>query len=114
MDSKILGERLRMIRKQLGIRQQQLAKATNLTQPSISRLENGEETYASVLLAVLCFYREKICLDTLLAPEFDKDDKSILFTRRHELCRKIEQQLSIIIHDLDKSKEKIVLLKNNL
>ena len=57
MDAKRLGERLRKIRKQLGITQLQLAEATKLTQPAISRLENGEEIYASGLLAVLEFYR---------------------------------------------------------
>ena len=43
MELKVLGERLRMIRKHLGINQQQLADATNLTQPAISRLEKGED-----------------------------------------------------------------------
>ena len=52
-----------MIRKHLGIKQQQLAEATNLTQPAISRLENGEEVYSSALLAVLTFYKDKINLD---------------------------------------------------
>ena len=49
MELKVLGERLRMIRKHLGINQQQLADATNLTQPAISRLEKDDEVYASTL-----------------------------------------------------------------
>ena len=57
MELKVLGERLRMIRKHLGINQQELADATNLTQPAISRLEKGDEVYASTLLAVLSFYQ---------------------------------------------------------
>ena len=54
MELKVLGERLRMIRKHLGINQQELADATNLTQPAISRLEKGDEVYASTLLAPNC------------------------------------------------------------
>ena len=65
MDLKVLGERLRMIRKHLGINQQELADATNLTQPAISRLEKGEEVYASTLLAVLSFYQDKIITSML-------------------------------------------------
>ena len=53
MDSIILGERLRQIRLMLGLTQKELAEATHLTQPVMSRLENGEEVYASVLLSVL-------------------------------------------------------------
>ena len=41
MDAKRLGERLRLIRKDLGISQQQLAKATNLTQPAVSKESRG-------------------------------------------------------------------------
>ena len=79
MDSKILGERLRMIRKHLEISQQELAKATNLTQPAISRLENGEEVYASALLAVLDFYREKINMDYLLDPDVETENNTLLY-----------------------------------
>ena len=60
MDSKILGERLRQIRLMLGMTQKELAWATHLSQPVLSRLENGEEVYASVLLSVLYYYQGKI------------------------------------------------------
>ena len=114
MDSKILGERLLMIRKHLKISQQQLAKATNLTQPAISRLENGEEVYASALLAVLDFYREKINMDYLLDPNVDSENNTLLYCNSHKIRQRIDRQLAIIANDLDKSHDKIAALRKIL
>ena len=96
MDSMILGERLRQIRLQLGLTQRQLATATNLTQSVMSRLENGEEVYASVLLAVLRFYQGKVCLDTFFAPEFNAAKEKISYNRREEHRQKFIRHLDII------------------
>lgn len=114
MNAKRLGERLRMIRKHLGINQQHLAKVTNLTQPAISRLENGEEVYASVLLAVLNFYRERVSIDLLLDPDLDADDKSLLFCSRQEARQRIDSQLTTIAHHLDESLKQIATLKDEI
>ncbi len=112
MDAKKLGERLRMIRKHLGMNQQQLAKATNLTQPAISRLENGEEVYASALLAILNFYHDKISLDQLFIMDFNETNHMLLYSSHREKINRFEHQLSIINHDLNKSQEKIKALRN--
>lgn len=112
MDAKKLGERLRMIRKHLGMNQQQLAKATNLTQPAISRLENGEEVYASALLAILSFYHDKISLDQLFIMDLNETNHMLLYCSRREIINRLEHQLSIINHDLNKSQEKIKGLRN--
>ena len=114
MDARLLGERLRMIRKHLGISQQQLAKATNLTQPAISRLENGEEVYASALLAVLDFYREKVNLDHLFDPDLDTNDKSQLYCNSQELRQRLDRQLAVIAHDLEESLEHITVLRDEI
>ena len=114
MDARLLGERLRMIRKHLGISQQQLAKATNLTQPTISRLENGEEVYASALLAVLDFYREKVSLDHLFDPDLDTSDKSQLYCSKQESRQRFDRQLAVIAHDLEESLEQITGLRDQI
>lgn len=111
MDAKRLGERLRMIRKHLGIKQRQLAEATNLTQPAISRLENGEEVYASALLIVLAFYRDKVSLDLLFDPDLDTSDHSPLYCSRHEIHQKLDSQLTDIAQNLENSLERIKILK---
>ena len=111
MDVKQLGVRLRMIRKHLGIRQQQVAEATILTQPTVSRLENGEEVYASALLAVLGFYQDKVSLDYLLDSTLDTDNER-LYCCRHEMHQRIERQLAVIAHSLDESLEQMAALRN--
>ena len=114
MNAKRLGERLRMIRRHLGISQQQLAKATNLTQPAISRLENGEEVYASALLAVLNFYREKVSLDHLFDPDLDSGDMASLCCSRQEIRQRVDSQIATIAHNLEESLDQIAALKNQI
>ena len=114
MDAKRLGERLRIIRKQLGIKQQQLAAATKLTQPAISRLENGEEVYSSALLAVLTFYRDKVNLDFLFDSDQDINKYSQLYCNRNEKRQKLDQQLADIAQCLEKDVEQITILRSQL
>ena len=105
MDSKILGERLRQIRLQLGLTQKQLATATNLTQSVMSRLENGEEVYASVLLAVLRYYHENISLDRLFSPDFNAAKEKQEYDSREERCQKIIRQLDSIAIAINEANE---------
>lgn len=114
MDTKKLGERIRMIRKHFGITQLQLAEVANMTQPAISRLENGEEVYASGILAVLDFFRDKVSLDHLLDPDLGEDDLDLLYCSRHEKIQRIDKELAIITQDLDDTKKKIASLKIQL
>lgn len=114
MDLKVLGERLRMIRKHLGINQQELADATNLTQPAISRLEKGDEVYASTLLAVLSFYRDKICLDHLIATDLNTGQTAQLYASRQEIRQRLSQSLEEITSMLDQTKEQVDALRNNI
>lgn len=114
MDTKKLGERIRMIRKHFGITQLQLAEAANMTQPAISRLENGEEVYASGLLAVLELFRNKISLDNLLDPDLVEDDLDLLYCSRHEIRQKMDTELADITQDLDETMRKIAALKSQL
>ena len=111
MDAKRLGERLRIIRKHLGIRQQQLAAATKLTQPAISRLENGEEVYSSALLAVLTFYRDKVNLDYLFDPDLNINEPSQVYCNRNEVRQKLDRRLADIAHELEKSQNQIAALR---
>ena len=103
-----------MIRKHFGITQQQLAEATNMTQPAISRLENGEEVYASGILAVLDFFRDKVSLDNLLDPDLGEDDLDLLYCSRHETRLRTDSELANIIQDLDDSMKKIEQLRKQL
>ena len=105
MDSIILGERLRQIRLMLGLTQKELAEATHLTQPVMSRLENGEEVYASVLLSVLYYYQGKISLDRLFAPDFIVAKEKLVYANREEMLHKVVRQLNLIADTIDEAKE---------
>lgn len=96
IDSRILGERLRLVRTRLGLSQKQLAAAIRQTQPAISRLENGEEVYASVLLAALHFYQSKVSLDNLFAQDFNTEDERLLFYSPEEKRQSLNQQLDLM------------------
>lgn len=114
MELKVLGERLRMIRKHLGINQQELADATNLTQPAISRLEKGDEVYASTLLAVLSFYQDKICLDRLLAADLDTGQADQLYSSPLEIQQRLSQSLEEIVNRLDQTREQVEALRKDI
>lgn len=114
MELKVLGERLRKIRKHLGINQQQLADATHLTQPAISRLEKGDEVYASTLLAVLSFYQDKVCLHNLLSPEQGEDSEAQLYTSPQKMRQSLNNGLAEIAYRLEKTKELVDTLRSNI
>lgn len=105
MDSKILGERLRQVRLMIGLTQKELAEATHLTQPVLSRLENGEEVYASVLLSVLYYYQGKICLDRLFAPDFVASKEQLVYASREEMLQKLVRQLDLIADTISEANE---------
>ena len=114
MELKVLGERLRMVRKHLGINQQQLADATQLTQPAISRLEKGDEVYASTLLAVLSFYQDKVCLHNLISPDLGTDSDTLLYISHQEMRQLLNNGLAEIANKLEKTKEQVEALRNNI
>ena len=118
IDSRILGERLRLIRNRLGMTQTQLAAATGQTQPAISRLENGEEVYVSALIAVLIYYQDKICFDNLFAQIFMTEDEHLLYMSRERLQRSFLQQLDLMADILNDANEacltQLTRLKKNI
>lgn len=105
MDSMILGERLRQIRLMLGMTQKELAWATHLSQPVLSRLENGEEVYASVLLSVLYYYQGKISLDRLFSPDFVASKEQLVYSSREEMLQKLVRQLDLIADTISETNE---------
>lgn len=104
MDAKILGERLRLIRKRLGITQKQLAEATNLTQSVMSRMEKGEEIYASALLSIIYFYQGKINLNYLFSPEFNAESDRLL-TYNENCLLSFRRQLDIVADIISSANE---------
>lgn len=52
-DLKTVGNRLRQIRHFLKLTQNEVAQSTKTSQAAISRLEHGEEVYASVFISII-------------------------------------------------------------
>lgn len=94
IDLKILGGRLRLLRKRMGLTQSELAGTLNVSQTAISRLENGDEVYASVLLAVLVYFQEVYSIDYLIRDNFDADSTRL----QHRSLDDIRQQLERLVH----------------
>ena len=67
-----IGPRLKLIRQELGITQKQLAQDLDMNQAILSKFENGGMVYASVLLDVLCYFRDRININYLLQPGDDQ------------------------------------------
>ena len=100
MESKILGERLKQTRRRLGLTQKDLSMATQLSQASISRLENGDEVYASVLLSVLCYYQKRVSLDYMLSQDFDATSNRLFQRSTEEARQKLADQIQRITDSL--------------
>ena len=104
MDARILGQRLRQIRKRLGITQKQLAEATNLTQSVMSRMEKGEEIYASALLSIIFFYQGKINFNYLFSPDFNAESDRLQSYNEEDLLS-FRRQLDIIADIISSANE---------
>ena len=105
MDTILLGKRLKQVRKKLGIRQTELAMAIQSTQPAISRLEKGEETYSSTIIGVLKFYGNIISLDYLFSEDFDVESDQLFYYIRKRALQKLHNEISMISDSIDAFKE---------
>ncbi len=105
MNSKVLGKRLKEIRLQLGLTQKELAAVTQLNQSVISRVENGEEVYASVLLAILHFYQSKISIDNLFAHDFNAQEESQTCLSKKERQQRVIHQLNMLADIINEASE---------
>ena len=97
--------------------QRQLAEVTGLTQSVMSRLENGEEIYASAFVTILDYYYGKINLDFLFAPDFQADSHRLIPPCNEEL-QSIRRQLDILADIISTTNEtclaQIETLKKNV
>lgn len=67
-----IGIRLKQIRKFLHLTQNEVARSAHVSQAAISRIEHGEEVYASVFLSLIHFYHSQhISVETIFNPHLD-------------------------------------------
>lgn len=105
VDVKVLGERLRVLRNHVGLTQKELANRVGITQTAISRLENGEEVYASALLSVLTYFQDVIVFDDLFASKTDFQESPI--------CQNRAEKQEQLIHRLELLEEALNIYQEN-
>lgn len=68
---KLLGGRLKEMRKALDMLQEDVAKHLDVNQNAISRIENGVGGGINVLLKLLNFYGDFFVVEHILSPKFE-------------------------------------------
>ena len=68
---KLLGGRLKEMRKAMGMLQEDVAKHLEVNQNAISRIENGTGGGINVLLKLLNYYSTFFVVDHILSPKFE-------------------------------------------
>ena len=73
---KLLGGRLKEMRKSLDMLQEDVAKHLDVNQNAISRIENGSGGGINVLLKLINFYSVFFVVEHILSPKFEVIKKS--------------------------------------
>ena len=97
MNSKQLGQRLRIVREIFGLGQLDVAKKLGVPQSYISRLENGSMG-SDLLISALEFYKQYISLDRLL-----NQKKPILECIQEELASPTSELVKnriVLVHEM--------------
>ena len=68
---KLLGGRLKEMRKAMGMLQEDVAKHLDINQNAISRIENGTGGGINVLLKLLNYYSTFFVVEHILSPKFE-------------------------------------------
>jgi transcriptional regulator with XRE-family HTH domain len=67
----LLGERLKEMRKDLGMLQEDVAKHLEVNQNAVSRIEKGTGGSISILLKLINYYSTYYVVEHILSPKFE-------------------------------------------
>lgn len=104
-DLMTIGSRLRQIRSEMGLSQKALASDIGVSQTAVSRLENGEDIYASALLAILMYLRSKVSLDYLVSSDFSVDSHWLNHHSEEEVRQFLIRHLDILRDAINSSND---------
>ncbi len=105
-----LGERLRDVRKFLGLTQGELAEKMELSQITVSRVERGMEVGVENTLSFIAFYAKLINIETIFEDLYDPS--SIM--RKDTVANSIvAEKLRRIVEDLNREEQKFVDFYNS-
>ena len=78
-DIKILGQRLRAIRKDLGMTQVNVAKELGVAQSLVSKVEQGQPVLSPVVIGYIFLFADRININYLMGERFEINDKDALY-----------------------------------
>lgn len=107
---KLLGGRLKEMRKALDMLQEDVAKHLDVNQNGISRIENGAGGGINVLLKLLNFYSDFFVVEHILSQKFEVVRKSDMAGPMESVAI---ERLKLMKNELVEEIEKISLLLSN-
>lgn len=102
-DLKIVGNRLRQIRHFLKLTQNEVAQSTKTSQAAISRLEHGEEVYASVFISIIKYYSTHIDIGCIFNPNFKISPDLLLSSQDKSFKKILSRKIDAIKEELDEA-----------
>jgi len=102
-DLKTVGNRLRQIRHFLKLTQNEVAQSTKTSQAAISRLEHGEEVYASVFISIIKYYSTHIDIGCIFNPNFKISPDLLLSSQDKSFKKILSRKIDAIKEDLDEA-----------
>ena len=102
-DLKTVGNRLRQIRHFLKLTQNEVAQSTKTSQAAISRLEHGEEVYASVFISIIKYYSTHIDIGCIFNPNFEISPDLLLSSQDKSFKKILSRKIDAIKEELDEA-----------
>ena len=102
-DLKTVGNRLRQIRHFLKLTQNEVAQSTKTSQAAISRLEHGEEVYASVFISIIKYYSTHIDIGCIFNPNFEISSDLLLSSQDKSFKKILFRKIDAIKEELDEA-----------
>lgn len=113
-DIKILGQRLRDIRKDLGLTQVNVANELNVAQSMVSKVEKGLPVLSPVVIGYMLFVAKRCNINYLMSDQFDIMDKEALYDVAFSLNSIARAKVEMLQQELDKINKEMDNIKDLL
>ena len=113
-DIKTMGQRLRVIRKDLGMTQAFVAKELGIAQSMVSKVEKGLPVLSPVAIGYLCYISQRCNINYLMSDQFDIMDKEALYDVAFSLNSIARAKLDDLQQELDKINKEMDNIKDLL
>ncbi len=111
---KIMGQRLREIRKDLGLTQVDLAGQLGVAQSMVSKVEKGLPVLSPVAIGYLFYISQRCNINYLMSDQFDIMDKEALYDVSYSLNSIARAKIEVLQEELDKINKEMGNVKDLL